>query len=95
MSEKLGPVTFGKSEEMIFLGREIATEKNYSEETAAQIDKEVNRFITNAYQTAHDVIMKHFKVLEGIARALIERETLEQEEFVDLVKKFKLKLVGA
>ncbi|MBM3256905.1 MAG: ATP-dependent zinc metalloprotease FtsH [Candidatus Liptonbacteria bacterium] len=95
MSEKLGPQTFGKTEEMIFLGREIATEKDYSEKVAAEIDEEVKSFIARAYTTAEKLIRTHKSALKAIAGALIERETLEQEEFVSLLKPFKIKPVGA
>ena len=91
MSETLGPQTFGKTEELIFLGREIATEKNYSEEVAAKIDKEVQNFISRAYQTAQKILRTHKKVLQKIAKALIEKESLEQEDFYALLKPFKIK----
>ncbi|MEK7593286.1 MAG: ATP-dependent zinc metalloprotease FtsH [Patescibacteria group bacterium] len=91
MSKKLGPITFGKVEEMVFLGREIATEKNYSESMAKEIDKEVKDFIVKAYETAKKIISSRRSVLEKIAKTLIEKETLEREEFESLIKKFKLK----
>jgi cell division protease FtsH len=91
MSEKLGPQTFGKTQELIFLGREIATEKNYSESVAAEIDKEVNNFIKKAYGAAKKIISEHRKVLDAIAKALVEKETLEQEEFYSLISPFKIK----
>mgnify|MGYP001570329231 FL=1 len=91
MSKKLGPITFGKVEEMVFLGREIATEKNYSESMAKEIDKEVKDFIVKAYETAKKIISSRRSVLEKIAKTLIEKETIEREEFESLIKKFKLK----
>lgn len=91
MSEKLGPVTYGKGEELIFLGREIATEKNYSEKIAAEIDKEVKNFIDKALEIAKKIIVSRKKVLKAIAQKLIEKETLEREEFENLIKSFKLK----
>ncbi len=87
----LGPITFGKSDEMVFLGREISVEKDYSEEVAAKIDGEVRKFIMLAYQAAQKVIGLHKKALDKIAETLIEKETLEQGEFYDLLKPFKLK----
>ncbi|MEK7554811.1 MAG: ATP-dependent zinc metalloprotease FtsH [Patescibacteria group bacterium] len=90
MSE-LGPITFGKSEEMIFLGREIAVEKNYSEEVASKIDKEVQRFIALGYQTAKKILDTRKKVLDAIAETLMQKETLEQEEFNAILEPFKLK----
>jgi cell division protease FtsH len=85
MSENLGPMTFGESHDMIFLGREIAEQKNYSEAVATKIDEEVSRFIHDAYQTALDVIKKHKKELSVIAEKLIEVETLEREEYEALI----------
>jgi len=93
MSEKLGPITFGKTDEMIFLGREITMEKNYSEDVAKQIDEEVKNFIKKAYDVAEKIITSRKKVLDAIANKLIEKETIEHEEFDNLIKSFKLKLV--
>ncbi len=87
MSDKLGPRTFGGQEEMIFLGREIATEKDYSEEVAGQIDKEVAKFIDSAYQTAKKNLSENRKKLEQIAKELIKKETIERQEFARLIKK--------
>lgn len=94
MSERLGPRTFGKTEEMIFLGREISTEKDYSEKVASLIDEEVDNLIRHAYITAEKIITKNIKLLNAIAKALIEKETLEQDEFYALVKKFKLRPIA-
>jgi cell division protease FtsH len=87
MSEKLGPRTFGGKEELVFLGREIATEKNYSEEVAAQIDKEVGKFIDNAFHTAKKILTKKRKKLDQIAKQLIKKETIERKEFERLMKR--------
>lgn len=95
MSEKMGPLTFGKTEDLIFLGREITTEKNYSEEVAAEIDKEVRSFIDNAYRKAVQIVTKNKAALKAIARALIEKEVLEQEEFYAIIKPFKLRGIKA
>ena len=91
MSEKLGPVTFGKSDELVFLGKEISSEKNYSEKMAAEIDDEVSRVINYAYETAKKIITSRRKALAAIADALMSRETLEQEDFYGILKPFKLK----
>ncbi|MBI4087722.1 MAG: ATP-dependent zinc metalloprotease FtsH [Candidatus Liptonbacteria bacterium] len=90
MSE-LGPQTFGNTEEMVFLGREISTERNYSEEVAAKIDGEVRNFINHAYETAKNILTQRKKVLKKLAETLIEKETLEQEEFNRVLAPFKLK----
>jgi cell division protease FtsH len=73
----LGPATFGKKEEAIFLGREFAQHQDYSEATAIEIDKEVRRILDRAYKTAHDIITGNKTALDKIARKLLERETLE------------------
>jgi cell division protease FtsH len=91
----LGPITFGKTDELIFLGREISTEKNYSEEVAAKIDAEVRNFINSALLTAQKVLKMHKNALKKIAQTLIEKETLEQEEFCAILKPFKIKPVAA
>ncbi len=93
MSDKLGPRTFGGTEDLIFLGREISSEKGYSEKTAAEIDKEVDNFIRKAFQIAKKIISGHRKLLDDIAQTLIKKETLEQDEFYKIIKRHKLKQV--
>jgi len=95
MSESLGPMTFGKTEELIFLGREIATEKNYSEDTAKKIDGEIKKFIERAYQTARKILKTNKAALKKVAATLVEKETLEQEDFYALLKPLKIKPVAA
>jgi cell division protease FtsH len=85
MSETLGPMTFGETHEMIFLGREISEQKNYSEKVAAKIDEEVAGFIDRSYKTALELIKKYRRHLQVIAEKLIEVETLEREEYEELV----------
>jgi len=91
MSDKLGPITYGKIEEMVFLGREIATEKNYSEKIAGEIDREVKNFIDKAFNLAKKIIVSRKKILQAIAKRLIDKETIERDEFDTLIKSFKLK----
>ena len=86
MSEKIGPVTFGENEDLVFLGREIGEHRNYSEEIASKIDKEVTRLINNAQKTAKKILSLNKEKLEKIARELIEKETIEQKEFNKLIK---------
>ena len=95
MIEDLGPMNFGNTEELIFLGREISTEKNYSEKTAIKIDEEMTKFIKRAYDLAEKIIKINRKALDKIAEALLEKETLEQEEFYNLLKPFKIKPLTA
>jgi len=82
----LGPMTFGKKEEQIFLGREIAQHRDYSEDTAIKIDQEVRKLVNAGYATAKQVISDNRDVLERIARALIEREVLDANEIKMLVE---------
>jgi len=89
MSEKLGPVVFGKKEELVFLGKEFGEERDYSEKTAQEIDKEVSKLIKNAQKKAENILRKKKKTLEKIAKALIKKETLEKEELEKLVKRAK------
>jgi cell division protease FtsH len=81
MSSKLGPLTFGDREEMVFLGREIAEQRNYSEEIAEEIDQEVRRIIDEAYERARNILISYRDRLEAIAHRLIEVETVERPEF--------------
>ncbi|MBU1038880.1 ATP-dependent zinc metalloprotease FtsH [Patescibacteria group bacterium] len=85
MSDKLGPRTFGLKEEMIFLGREISEQRDYSEKVAEAIDDEVGRFLKTAYQTAHSLIKKNKAKLDKLANTLISQEVLEKEAFEQLM----------
>ncbi len=80
MSDAMGPLTFGKKEEQIFLGREIAQHQDYSEDTALKIDQEVKRFVTNNYERAHQLLTEHKAPLMAIADALLARETLDADQ---------------
>ncbi|MEK9194883.1 MAG: ATP-dependent zinc metalloprotease FtsH, partial [Patescibacteria group bacterium] len=86
MSEKIGPMVLGEKEEMIFLGKEIGTERNYSEDTARLIDQEMKHLITEAFTRTKEILTKRHNKLEEIAKVLIEKETIEREEFNELVK---------
>ena len=86
MSDKLGPVVYKQNEEMVFLGKEIAGDKTYSETTAFAIDKEITLLITKALKKAREVITKKMDTLTRIAKELIEKEVLEQKEYYALVK---------
>ncbi len=80
----LGPVSFGEKEELVFLGKEISEQRNYSEKVAAQIDKEVSKFIKNAEGQARKILLKKKKLLEKVAKILIAKETIERGEFEKL-----------
>ena len=85
MSDTLGPVTYGEKEELVFLGKEMTTHKNYSENTALLIDKEIKKLITKAMLTAKKVLTEKMAQLTKVAEKLIEKETLEQKEFYALL----------
>ena len=87
----LGPISFGKIEELVFLGKEISEQRNYSEKVATQIDEEVSKFIKEAESKAKKVLTKNKKLLEKLAKTLIEKETIEKEEFEKIIGKKKLK----
>ena len=80
MSDAMGPLTFGKKEEQIFLGREIAQHQDYSEDTALKIDHEVKRFVTDNYQRAHGLLNEQKDTLVKIAEALLAREVLDADQ---------------
>ncbi len=80
MSEKLGPRTFGKREELVFLGREISEQRDYSDNVAETIDEEVHRLIETAHQTAKDVLVEHRARLDRISEFLLEHETIEEDQ---------------
>lgn len=86
MSENIGPVTFGHRQDQVFLGRDIARDKDYSEEVAAEIDKEVRTFMEDAYAATEKLLSENIDKLHVIAKALMEKETLEEEEINQLVK---------
>jgi len=87
MSEKLGPLTFGKKDEQIFLGREIAKHKDYSDKTAQDIDEEVKRIVMTAYETAKRLLQENYELLDRLANTLLERETVEGHEIDELMAK--------
>lgn len=86
MANKLPPRTFGEREELIFLGREIHEQRDYSEKIAEEIDVEINQFINNAMKNATEVIKKNKSKLEEIVKILLEKESIEREEFESLFK---------
>jgi len=98
MSEKLGPITFGSQTESIFLGRELTSHNNYSEKVASEIDGEVKKLISDAYDRTKKVLSDKIDTLHKLAKELIKKETLEKEEFDRIVglrksvsKKIKIK----
>jgi len=91
MSERLGPMTFGRKEEQIFLGRDIVNQPNYSADTAIKIDEEVTRIVERNYQRAKDLLTTNRHLLERIAKSLLEREVLDAEEVKMVMEGIPLK----
>lgn len=91
MSEKIGPVAWGGRSEPVFLGKEFVTEKNYSEEVAKEIDAEITRIINNSNKEAKEVLAKHKTALDEIAGALMEKETIESDEFNAIISRHGIK----
>ena len=85
MSEKLGPLTFGDRDELVFLGREISEQRNYSDQIAEEIDQEVRRIVDEAYSRAKAILLSYRQKLDALARRLMEIETIERQEFEALV----------
>jgi cell division protease FtsH len=85
MSEKLGPLTFGKKDEQIFLGREIAKHKDYSERTAEEIDQEIKKIVTASYEEVKALLLENRNLLDLLAAALLERETIDGVEMDALI----------
>lgn len=90
MSEVLGPITFGRRQEQVFLGRDISRDRNYSEEVASSIDREVRRLIEDAYAKTEEMLKQNIDKLHLVANVLLERETLEGEELDQLLKTGKI-----
>jgi cell division protease FtsH len=86
MSEKLGPLTFGQKEEQIFLGREFAQHRDYSEETARLIDNEIRMIVNQSYEKAKDLLQKNLTTLEKLANALLEKEVLDANQIESIIK---------
>lgn len=86
MSEEMGPLSYGKKEEQIFLGREFATHKDYSEDTAQKIDKEVTRLVSASYEKAKKLLSDHIDILKRIASGLLEKEVLNSAELDEIIQ---------
>jgi len=88
MSEKLGPMTFGKKEEQIFLGRDFTQAQDYSESTAVEIDREIRHIIQGCYEKAKDILTNHLELLHRVARELLDKEVLDGAEIDVIVKEY-------
>ncbi|MBC2711622.1 MAG: ATP-dependent metallopeptidase FtsH/Yme1/Tma family protein [Desulfosarcina sp.] len=89
MSEALGPLSFAKDEEQIFLGREISQHRDYSEETAKKIDAEINKLVIRSYERAKSVLTEHIDVLHKLAEQLVEKETILGAELDELIRQVR------
>ncbi len=89
MSEKMGTLAYGKSQEHVFMGRDFGHQKDYSEEIASEIDKEIKRIVDEQYQRAKTLLTENKDMLDTLARELLERETLEETEFTEIMEKVK------
>lgn len=94
MSEKMGPLTYGEKEEQIFLGREITRHKDYSEQTALEIDAEIKRLVMESYEKAKRLLLEHFDILTNMANTLLEKEVLEGHEIDAIVNEGLTKKTG-
>ncbi len=90
MSERLGPLSYGRREDMVFLGREIVHQKDYSEVTAQEIDNEVRRIVNDCYNTAKKIITDNFNILQAIAQNLLEKEILDNADIEEIIKQHEL-----
>ena len=95
MSDRLGPLTFGKNEEHVFLGREVARAKDYSEDTALLIDSEIKRIVMECASRAKQILQENIEKLHALARALLERETLDGEEIARILRTRPFQEAGA
>jgi cell division protease FtsH len=94
MSEKLGPVALGRQQGNMFLGRDIASERDFSEETAATIDDEVSQLVAEAYRRAKDVLIGNKSILDKLANMLVDKETVDSEELQDLLATNDVKMAA-
>jgi cell division protease FtsH len=85
MSERLGPRVFGHDRSQPFLGREFSAEPDYSDEIAREIDDEIRRIVESAHQTAKDLLTERREELDNISKILLERETIDAEQFIALL----------
>jgi len=91
MSDRLGPLTFGKKDELVFLGKELSTHKEYSERTAEEIDGEVTNIVRECYQEAKELLTNNLEALKALAKTLLEKEALSSDELEKILSQFDLK----
>lgn len=89
MSEKMGNLQYGKSQEHVFMGRDFGHTQDFSDEIAAEIDKEVKKIVDERYAVARKLLLENEDMLRKIAKELLERETLDDTEFIEIMDKIK------
>ena len=89
MSEKMGNMTYGQPNEHVFMGRDFGQTKDYSEQVAYELDKEVKRIIDEKYELARKILTENRDILDELAMSLLEKETINAEEFDELIEKVK------
>ena len=89
MSDKMGNLQYGKSQEHVFMGRDFGHSRDFSDEIAAEIDKEVKKIVDERYAIAKNLLLQNEDMLRKIARELLERETLDDNEFAEIMDKIK------
>jgi cell division protease FtsH len=94
MSERLGPVALGRQNGNIFLGRDIASDRDFSDETAAAIDEEVRELVDRAYTRAKEVLVNNRQILDKLAQMLVEKETVDAEELQELLANSDVKMAA-
>jgi cell division protease FtsH len=94
MSEKMGPVSFGRREDQPFLGRELGHQRDFSEQTALNIEKEVRRIVDDNYQRSRNLLTTHYQLLERIANMLLERETLDLKDVDKIIAEIEPELLS-
>jgi cell division protease FtsH len=94
MSSSMGPMVYGQKDELIFLGREISEQRDYSEAVAEQIDKEVRKLVTEAHEKARSILVEYRDKLDAVAQRLLEVETISREEFESIFPPPEPKTMG-
>jgi cell division protease FtsH len=94
MSDRLGPVALGRQNGNVFLGRDIASDRDFSDETAAVIDEEVRQLVNNAYIRAKDVLVNNRHILDKLAEMLVEKETVDAEELQSILNSNEIKMAA-
>ena len=89
MSDKLGAMTYGKSQEHVFMGRDFGATRDFSEEIAADVDRETKKIVDESYETAKRLLTENRDILEAIAKDLLEKETLDEKEVDDIINRVK------